>query len=137
LLVHCGDGVNDLLRVSLTREVQVLRVAGNVDRAGGSTLEAREVLELRGRRVLVTHGDMQGAHRDYDGLMDEARRLRCETVFFGHTHRPELFRGEITLFNPGEARRGMYGIVTWGDVVEYRHQRFDPGAPGGSVQAVL
>lgn len=123
LLVHCGDGITDLERVSLPGDAVIVLVQGNIDRARGVHAETERVLAPGGHRILVTHGDGQEAHRDYLGLIDAAKALRCEAVLFGHTHTAYLSRGNPALFNPGPAQRGQYGVVVAGDTLEFYRKR--------------
>jgi hypothetical protein len=60
---------------------------------------------------MITHGDLQGAHRDTLGLLDEGRARGCDIVLFGHTHRPYKAGGKPALFNPGAALNGSYGVI--------------------------
>lgn len=122
-LVHCGDGVNDLIHVSLPADAAVITVAGNIDRARGIRGEIREFITVGERRVMVTHGDHQGAHHNYDGLIDEGTRYRCDLVLFGHTHLPYRSSGNPLLFNPGAAQRGLYGIVIFNGKMVCAHRR--------------
>lgn len=110
-IVHCGDGAGDLFHISLPEGISVLRVSGNVDLARGMTLERYIVEDIAGWKIFITHGDLQGAHRDYLGLIDEGRSRGCGLVLFGHTHRPYLAGKNPVLFNPGTAQHGQYGIV--------------------------
>ncbi len=111
VLIHCGDGAHDLDRVVLPQNIEVLSVAGNMDRAGGKRLiEAA----LNGVRFLVCHGDRFAVHYDYDRLLDEGLRRGADIICCGHTHIPCLLPHPPVLFNPGPADRGLYGIITLG-----------------------
>lgn len=110
-LIHCGDGAGDLMRVSLPRDVPVLRVSGNIDLARGMDLERRIIEKIGTFTFMITHGDLQGVHRDTLGLLDEGRARRCDIILFGHTHRPYQSGGKPVLFNPGAALNGFYGVI--------------------------
>lgn len=122
-LIHCGDGIEDLERVSLPGDAMIVLVQGNIDRARAVHAETERVLAPGGHRILVTHGDRQAAHRDYMGLIDAAKALRCEAVLFGHTHTAYLSKGYPALFNPGPAQRGQYGVVIADGTLEFCRKR--------------
>lgn len=124
-IIHCGDGVGDLLHVSLPDGAAVLRVSGNVDRMRGSAIEVREFATIGGAKVMITHGDVQHAHTDYFGLLDDAAFFGCDAVFFGHTHRQYASKGAPLLFNPGAVQQGCYGVITLGDSIGYAHKKCD------------
>ncbi len=109
-LIHCGDGVSDLARAELPPTVDVLSVAGNMDRFDGR----ERLLEptLNGVRFLICHGDQFAAHYDYDRLMDEGLRRGADIICCGHTHIPCLHNYPALLFNPGPTDRGLYGVIT-------------------------
>lgn len=110
-LIHCGDGINDLIHAVIPKGVPVITVCGNIDRARG--IEGKTwLVETFGRfRFFITHGDEFGAHHDITGVWSEAKRLRCDIACFGHTHRPMNEKTTPYMFNPGAAQTGMYGII--------------------------
>ncbi|MBP7583158.1 MAG: YfcE family phosphodiesterase [Spirochaetes bacterium] len=124
-LVHCGDGVNDLLHAAIRPAMGTIAVSGNVDLARGATHERIVVERMGGRDFLVTHGDIQRAHEDYLGLADEGKRRGCSVVLFGHTHRQYLGGGKPLLFNPGPALNGLYGIILMNGGMELLHRRLE------------
>jgi hypothetical protein len=110
-LVHCGDGVADLLHVRLPHGVPVTCVSGNVDRARGVDIPEAEVLETEGLRILVTHGDAFYVKSDYGMLAEAARSNGFDAALFGHTHSRYLRKERPVLFNPGAAVGGSYGVI--------------------------
>lgn len=108
-LIHCGDGVEDLGRIRLPQAVQVLSVAGNMDRAGSQ--ERLIETSLHNISFLICHGDQFGAHYDYDRLIDEGLCRGVNIICCGHTHMPYLRDYPPLLFNPGPADKGLYGII--------------------------
>lgn len=120
-LIHAGDYLADLAPCAQLAGVPAERchaVVGNCD----FPLEqpAELVLELGGARILVTHGHLHGAKRDYSRIYYRAAELQCQAAVFGHSHVPVAHheRG-ILLFNPGSPGRprlsgepGSYGLLT-------------------------
>jgi len=113
VLIHCGDGLDDLAHAGLPRSAAVLSVSGNMDRTRAGSERLIETT-LSGVRFLICHGDRFAAHRDYDRLLDEGLRRRADIICCGHTHMPCLLNHRLLLFNPGPADRGLYGIITLG-----------------------
>ncbi|GAB4220749.1 MAG: metallophosphoesterase [Spirochaetota bacterium] len=110
-LIHCGDGINDLIHVVIPDGVAVITVCGNIDRARGINGKTALVEHINGYRFFITHGDLFGAHHDITGVWSEAKRLGCDIACFGHTHRAMNDNVNPYMFNPGAAQSGMYGII--------------------------
>ncbi len=100
LLAHCGDVEGREYYIEALAETPCLFVAGNND--FWSDLESENVLTLENHRIFMTHGHYYGVSRGPEKLADEARRRYCDTVFYGHIHRPvwEVVGG-VTMLNPG------------------------------------
>jgi putative phosphoesterase len=107
LLFHCGDITSaDVLPHLKGFEVYVVR--GNMDRhnlkslrkqavsqEGVHWLDKGDVVELGGKRVAITHGDLEPV---YDKLLKKAP----DYVLHGHTHRRRDERVDGTrVINPG------------------------------------
>jgi len=121
MLLHAGDNYEDAIRVAATRRLKVGAVVGNCDCHVGGPRE--KIVEVAGKRILLTHGDQHGVKRDHLRLYLHARELGVHTVVFGHTHRAMInwHRG-LLMFNPGSTHsplrgRGTYGLL---DVVNGR-----------------
>ena len=67
-----------------------------------SDLPREEIIDLAGKKILVTHGHTYGVSGVTDGIVEAARARGCEAVLFGHTHYPEIEMQEgILVINPG------------------------------------
>ncbi|MGQ9843248.1 MAG: YfcE family phosphodiesterase [Spirochaetota bacterium] len=110
-LIHCGDGINDLIHVSIPKDAIVITVCGNIERARGIVGKTFWIDTICGYTFFITHGDVFGAHHDISGVWLEAKRLGCDIACFGHTHRPMNEKTTPYMFNPGTAQSGMYGII--------------------------
>ena len=120
-MVHCGDGVNDLIHAALPPEAVTYAVTGNIDLGRGVYGERRIVTTIAGRRFLITHGDLYGAHNGLHLLEEEGVKQGADIVLFGHTH-VKYCRGEKpVLFNPGPANNGCYGVIRIGETVDFSH----------------
>ena len=122
VLVHCGDGVDDLSRIIIPVSTRVLKVTGNVDISRGYIFERTIIKELYGRRIMVTHGDMFRVDRDLDMLLEEGTLQGADLICFGHTHTRFYQDGPTVLFSPGPVSAGQYGVITIGADIRCRHR---------------
>lgn len=117
-ILHAGDYRRDGPKLATGVTVPVKAVLGNCDydREG----PAEEVVELAGRRVLLTHGHLVGAKTPLSQikLLAAARANGAEAVIYGHTHIAAITNLEgVLLFNPGSITRPLdqdrpsYGIL--------------------------
>ncbi|MBN2160644.1 MAG: YfcE family phosphodiesterase [Spirochaetes bacterium] len=110
-LVHCGDGADDLSAVAVPGGVTVVSVYGNMDHGRGAGAERTVFFTAGTLRVMVSHGDRYHVHNDLEWIEREGRSRGADIVLFGHTHVKYFCQGKPSLFNPGPANRGQYGIV--------------------------
>lgn len=99
-IVHLGDieGDEDYLKAAAGCPVAAVR--GNNDYF--SQLPQEQVIEVAGKRALITHGHYYYVAAGTEHLVKEAKGREVELAMFGHTHRP-LIRQEqgLTILNPG------------------------------------
>ena len=123
VLVHCGDGVDDLARVDLPPDVGLVAVAGNMD-SGQQFVTSRIAFDtLNEKKIMVTHGDRFRVAHDPELLLYEAKKNSADIAFFGHTHSKYHSTDSPILFNPGPANRGVYGVVTINDIIACCHKK--------------
>ncbi|HHY94368.1 MAG TPA: metallophosphoesterase [Firmicutes bacterium] len=118
LLLHAGDYYEDSCRLA-QQGLRVIGVVGNCDcRVDGP---AERLIQIGGRRLLLTHGHRYRVKQDFRTLMARARELQADVVVFGHTHRADAFwLGNILFFNPGslyaaQGRGPTYGLLVIGE----------------------
>ncbi len=108
LFVHCGDVCLEKKDVP-----GFLCVAGNHDGSGTERqFPLKRVIEADGHRIYVCHGHLELLGEDrYELMIAHAKREGCDTVFFGHTHRPlDTEKEGIRLLNPGSLWFNMIDI---------------------------
>ena len=94
--LFCGDGLGDLENFP----APLYAVAGNCD--WGSALPDVRLLELGGRRVLLTHGHRYRVKSDLYRLSLAAREQGAQVAVYGHTHIPNRMEDNgLLLLNPG------------------------------------
>lgn len=100
LLIHLGDGLEDLMRISRNIEFKFDGVGGNGDPAG--MYPQNLTLKLAGQICFFTHGDSFGVNQGVNQLVATAKKNKARYVFFGHTHQAfqEQVKG-VGVFNPG------------------------------------
>jgi putative phosphoesterase len=65
-------------------------------------MKSEIILELYSKKILLTHGHFYGVKNGLNRLINKAKQLEVNAVFFGHTHIPKELYHEKTLFiNPG------------------------------------
>ena len=97
-LFFMGDGLNDLCDYVYLDNV--VAVSGNCDFFSKELNE--KYLELEGNKILITHGNKYGVKRNLNELIERAKELEVNYVFYGHTHiqSVEEIQG-IYFINPG------------------------------------
>lgn len=99
-LIHCGDVEGREIFIEALVDCPCCIVSGNNDFF--SDLPREEIIDLAGKKILVTHGHTYGVSGGTDGIVEAARARGCEAVLFGHTHYPEIKMQEgILVINPG------------------------------------
>ena len=118
MLIHCGDVEGNLYSIVGTDpgfDVHVVR--GNCDYSGYSDMT---LVEVSGKRILVTHGHLCRIRTGTEGLLREAVRHRADIVCYGHSHVPDItYSHGRLLLNPGSIaeprqmpRKRTYAILT-------------------------
>ena len=105
---------------SLYEPLHLITVKGNNDY--GSDEPYTRILDLKGWRVMLTHGHREHVKLTLSTLMNIALAERVNVVIFGHTHRPYVQMDQgITFINPGALGdyRKSYAIFAEGKVTFY------------------
>ena len=121
VIFFLGDGLCDIEPFVLDRTRAFLAVRGNCDGyavLGGAIVKKTDEINLLGKRVVFTHGDLYGVKYSLDGLKQLAEQRGADLVLFGHTHMPlERYESDIRdgvyFFNPGSraVSPASYGII--------------------------
>lgn len=115
-----GDGLSDAHQVaSEFPGVMFYYVRGNCDFSTlYSDTEKTLVLNLLGKRIALTHGDIYRVKGGLGGIRALGKQNGCDLVLFGHTHVPyEAYDSELELylFNPGSISDSYsgksYGVI--------------------------
>ena len=119
-VIFLGDGLRDAQNLySVSGSVPVYMVCGNCDFFAGGTPDM-QLLELEGRRVLITHGHRQNVKSGLLELKSAALRSHADIALFGHTHQSVLTEQDgLLLANPGAASCGKYAVLTLSDKIEF------------------
>lgn len=127
IYIHCGD-----TQLKLEETPGFIQVKGNNDWL--LDLPKQRIVEIEGVKVMICHGD-QKAFPLEKTLPEEARRLGCTLVCYGHTHIPliHIHKG-VDCVNPGSSRphgnRDMspasyaYLVLDQGKVIQKEIRRF-------------
>ena len=117
-----GDGLADFDEVMSQEKTRVgYAVVGNCDFYKiykDTPARKTEEIQLLGKKIVYTHGDLYGAKYGMGGLVSLGERLSADIVLFGHTHTPhEEYVSKnhpLYLFNPGSigSYPRSFGIMT-------------------------
>ena len=99
-IIHLGDlnGLEDYIE-NIT-DCVCFAVRGNNDFR--SSLPNESIIMMGKHRAFITHGHYYGVEFGTKDLVRHARSLDCDTVMYGHTHRPVIdIDDNIIAINPG------------------------------------
>lgn len=86
-------------------------VSGNCD---ANYLCEEQVVDVEGLKILLTHGDKYNVKENLLKLRLRAEELKCDVVFYGHTHYAEIDRiDNITYVCPGSIANSLNGSPTY------------------------
>ncbi|KKX55513.1 MULTISPECIES: metallophosphoesterase family protein [Brevibacillus] len=132
LIIHAGDWNTLQVYEELSEIAHVVGVWGNTD---DDQVKARlnrvEIVEAKGKRIGVVHGDGKGKTTPQRAV-DTFSGQTVDLIIFGHSHIPLWEeRNGILLFNPGsptDKRKQplyTYGIVEIGAEITARHEAYE------------
>ncbi len=124
VMIHCGDGANDLVHASVPEGIVRYTVSGNIDLMRMTGLERNIEFTVEGLDFLVTHGDLYRVKYGFDEIIKEGISREADIVIFGHTHNQYIKESPPVLFNPGAANRGQYGIIEVNSKSEVSFQHY-------------
>lgn len=100
-IIHLGDYSRDARKLEILAGKETHFVRGNGD-IEDKTAQDEKVLEMFGKRILLTHGHKYSIKMDLGNLFYRAQEAQVDAVLFGHTHIPvSIIYQDILLFNPG------------------------------------
>lgn len=117
-IFHLGDYAKDGKYIKKLHPGQLYVVSGNCDFFTDADTPTELVLEMEGKKVLVTHGHKYSVKDGLNTLYYKGQELGADIVLFGHTHNSQIVRvGGMVLLNPGSVsrprntKRPTYGII--------------------------
>lgn len=113
-ILFLGDGIGAIEKLEQAFPNKTFYcVAGNCDFA--SIEPTTRILELGGKRILMTHGHEYRVKFGIENAVHTAKRNQCDILLYGHTHRPETHYDDgLYVLNPGSVSRigsNTYGII--------------------------
>lgn len=117
-ILFLGDGIGVIDKMmDLYPQKTFYSVAGNCD---FSSIEpTTRILELGGKRILMTHGHEYHVKFGISNAVNTAKRNCCDILLYGHTHNPETHYDDgLYVMNPGSLARcnsNTYGVI---DIVD-------------------
>ena len=100
-IIHLGDYGTDVNEIAAENPTYIIdAVQGNCDKKKQYPME--KVLQLVGKRILITHGHSYGVKYSFTSIIAKGLQDKIDVVLFGHTHEPLIQSMEGILFvNPG------------------------------------
>ena len=121
VIFFLGDGLRDFEEFIFDKSRAWLAVQGNCDYSahfGDTIVKKTDSINILGKRIIFTHGDLYGVKYGLDGVSRLAIENNADIILFGHTHQPlEKYiptdRGGFYLFNPGSISglHANYGVI--------------------------
>ncbi|MBC8586772.1 metallophosphoesterase [Paratissierella segnis] len=124
MLFHLGDYVDDGEKLKKILSIPTIIVKGNGDY--WSDYNEDEIIEIKGKKILVTHGHRYNVRFNYTSLYYKGLELKADIVLFGHTHVPlNIKENNLIIMNPGspslprsQDRKKTFGIIEIGDRIK-------------------
>lgn len=124
MLFHLGDYVDDAEKLKKILSVPTIIVKGNGDY--WSNYNEDEVIEIKGKKILLTHGHKYNVRFNYTNLYYRGLELKVDLVLFGHTHVPiNTKENNLIIMNPGSPssprsydRKKTFGIIEIGEDIK-------------------
>lgn len=102
LIIHLGDYLKDAIEIADKLDVKCVYVKGNCDIFSSGKVEEEKILEIEGRKLLLTHGHKYNVKYGLDRLYYKVKELEVDIVLFGHSHISINEQYDNILFlNPG------------------------------------
>lgn len=100
LLIHAGDGVDDVVDIHNETGIDYYVVDGNNDFF--TNHEFDEIIEIDKFKIFLTHGHNYYVDFSYDDLVKKAKENNCNIIIHGHTHKyVNQYIDDILILNPG------------------------------------
>lgn len=121
---HLGDFYKDAAKIHKKTGIHVQAVKGNCDMI--SHVSEDLILEIHGKRILLTHGHVYNVKNSMLRLHFRAIEAKIDIVCFGHTHTVAYeTESGITYFNPGSASTPRQGNPQTVGILEVYEDHFE------------
>lgn len=116
IVIHLGDYARD---AELLKHKHVISVYGNCDY--NRETPKCILLEIEGKRCMLTHGHKYGVKSGLKDLIREATLNGADIVLYGHTHKQYYaMHGDMVILNPGAADAQAAYLVIKDDKIEVK-----------------
>lgn len=100
ILIHLGDNIEDIEKLSVGFNGKVYGVKGNCDFS--DIYPSEQILNICGKKVFITHGHNYGVKSTLNNIYYKAKEIGADIVLFGHTHENIILHEDGIIFmNPG------------------------------------
>lgn len=100
LIIHAGDGEEDIKSIYYESKVKYYFVKGNNDFFSNAKEEL--FLNINNFKIFISHGHQYSVSLSYESLVRKAKEIGADIIIFGHTHKyvDQNIDG-MRLLNPG------------------------------------
>lgn len=100
VIFHLGDNIADAREIEKKFHGVVHMVKGNCDY--GDTGLNEKLVEIKGKKFFLTHGDRYGVNYGLDKLYYRGLELGADCILYGHTHKKiNICEEGVHIVNPG------------------------------------
>ena len=100
LLIHAGDGVEDVKNINYETGIPYYVVKGNNDFFVNESYD--KIINIENFKIFLSHGHKYGVDFTYDKIIDKAKENNCNIIIHGHTHvYVNKYIDQILVLNPG------------------------------------
>lgn len=108
----CGDGESE---EAFYKKNNIIGVKGNCDYIN---LPLVKVVDIEGKKILLTHGHLYDVYFDIYKLYLLAKENNVNYVCYGHTHVQDMEEYEGIIFiNPGALKDGNYALIKNDEII--------------------
>lgn len=125
LLIHAGDGVEDVEKIGYETNIPYYVVKGNNDYFTNQSYD--KVIDAGNHKIFLTHGHNYGVYNGPAEVIKEAKKNACDIAIHGHTHvYINGYYDDVLLINPGsislprDDNKGFEILVLDDEIKTYR-----------------
>lgn len=122
LLIHAGDGIEDVKNIYYETGINYYTVKGNNDYFSNESYD--KIIQILNKKIFITHGHNYKIDYYFDKILEKSKSLKADITIFGHTHQYyNNYIDNILFLNPGSIslpRDGNSGFM----IIDISNEKF-------------